>query len=337
MPDPTFLIGAVMAMALTAYALLGGADYGGGVWDLLATGSTAEQQRATISRAIAPVWEANHVWLILVVTVLFTAFPPAFAWMGTYLHIPLMLALVGIVLRGSAFMFRAYAPGKERRRWRWIFDGASTGTPLLLGMIVGAVTEGRIDTAARSGFRALFVDPWLTPFALSVGAFTLVLFAYLAAVYLTLEAREAKVADAFRARALASGVLAAVMALLVFGLAGRVQDLRAGLTSSAWALPLHVATGLAATGAFVSLWIRRFWWARTATIAQVALIILGWALAQYPYLVRPHLTFQATAAPRATLVLLLQTLAVGAVILAPALLYLFRIFGPPEKRHQRRR
>lgn len=334
MPDPTFLIGAIMVLALTAYSLLGGADYGGGVWDLLATGSTAEQQRATIARAIAPVWEANHVWLILVVTVLFTAFPPAFAWIGIYLHIPLTLALVGIVLRGSAFMFRTYAPRKERRRWGWIFDGASTGTPLLLGMIVGALTEGQITPATEAGFRQTFIDPWLTPFAVAVGAFTLVLFAYLAAVYLTLEAREEKVADAFRRRAVIAGMVTAVMALVVFALAERAPHVRAGLTSSPWALPLHVATAMSAAGVFVSLWTRQFWWARTAAIAQVVLIVWGWALAQYPFLVRPHLTLQAAAAPRATLVLLLQALAIGAVILLPALLYLFRIFAPTEVRHR---
>lgn len=201
-------------------------------------------------------------------------------------------------------------------------------------MIVGALTEGQIRSAAEAGFRGAFIDPWVTPFALAVGAFTLVLFAYLAAVHLTLEAREENVADAFRRRAVISGVLATVMALVVFALAGRATHVRAGLTSSPWALPLHVATAMSATGVFVSLWLRQFWWARTAAIAQVAFIVWGWALAQYPFLVRPHLTLQAAAAPRATLILLLQALAIGAVLLLPALLYLFRIFGPHEVRHR---
>src|SRR6187549_4190960 len=113
MASDIFFLGLVMACALTAYALLAGADYGGGVWDLLATGPSAPRQRATIARAIGPVWEANHVWLILVVTVLFTGFPAAFAWLGTNLHLPIMLALIGIVLRGSAFVFRAYGPSSH--------------------------------------------------------------------------------------------------------------------------------------------------------------------------------------------------------------------------------
>jgi cytochrome d ubiquinol oxidase subunit II len=319
MPDGPFLLGLVIAGALTAYALLGGADYGGGVWDLLARGKTAEGQRDTIARAIGPVWEANHVWLILVVTLLFTAFPPAFAWLGTHLHIPLTLAMIGIVFRGSAFVFRAYGPSQQHDRWGWVFAGASAGTPILLGLIVGAITQGETDASL------------LTPFTIAVGIFTLTLFAYLAAVYLTLEARQPGVAEAFRRRALLAWSLAGAMALLTFLLADNVPHLREGLTEAVWAIPLHVMTAAAAIAAFLSLVMRKYWWARTAAIAQVTLIVWGWALTQYPYLVRPHLTFQAAAAPRETQILLLQTLAVGAVILFPSLIYLFRIFGPREK------
>jgi cytochrome d ubiquinol oxidase subunit II len=319
--DPAVLLALVMLSSLTAYALLGGADYGGGVWDLLATGPSADDQRATISRVLAPVWEANHVWLILVVTVLFNAFPAAFAWISVALHVPLLLMLLGIVMRGSAFVFRAYGPKSERhvRGWGWVFASASIVTPVLLGTIVGAITEGQSGGA---------VAVWLTPFTLAVGLFALVLFAYLAAVYLTLEATEAAVADAFRARALAAGVLAGVLALSVLLLARGAPHLVTGLTRSAWALPLHVATAACALGALAALWRRHFWWARTAAIAQVTLIVWGWGLAQYPYLVRPHLSIQSTAAPRPVLVLLLQILVAGAIVLIPSLVYLFRIFSP---------
>src|SRR5579863_4288818 len=107
MPSLEVLLGFVIMASLTFYALLGGADYGGGVWDLLARGPRANRQRELIAKAIGPVWEANHVWLILVVVVLFTAFPPAFALIFTSLHVALLLVLLGIVLRGSAFVFRA--------------------------------------------------------------------------------------------------------------------------------------------------------------------------------------------------------------------------------------
>src|SRR5262245_31694825 len=172
--DPALLLGSVIVFALIAYVLLGGADYGGGVWDLLASGPSAEEQRAAIARAIGPIWEANHVWLILVVVVLFSAFPAAFARVSTHLHIPLVLALLGIILRGSAFMFRAYGPLEVHfhRRWGLVFAIASLATPILLGVVVGAITEGRIDPHAQ-GFVALYLAPWLTPFAWAVGALTL--------------------------------------------------------------------------------------------------------------------------------------------------------------------
>ena len=317
MPSLTFILGLVMAAALTAYALLGGADYGGGVWDLLATGPGAGRQRATIARAIGPVWEANHVWLILVVTVLFTGFPPAFAWLGTHLHLPIMLALIGIVLRGSAFVFGAHGASLEEDGWGRLFAVASTVTPVLLGILVGAITQGEPGR-------------WLTPFSLSVGLFTLTLFAYLAAVYLTLEAREPDVREAFRARALAAGVLAGAMALTTLFLARRAPHLWEGLTGSLWAIPLHGLTAAAAIGTLGALWTRRYWWARSAAIVQVTLIVWGWALTQYPYLIRPQLTFDTAAAPRATLVLLVQVLACGAAVVLPSLIYLFRVFGPRQ-------
>ena len=156
MIDSTLLLSAALLLSLTAYALLGGADYGGGVWDLLASGRTAERQRATIARAIGPVWEANHVWLIAAIVILFTGFPRAFAAVSTFLHIPLVLVLIGIVLRGSAFVFRAYGP--ERHDWIWgrVFAVASVATPLFLGVIVGAITEGKLPaTPARIVHRRL--------------------------------------------------------------------------------------------------------------------------------------------------------------------------------------
>ncbi|HLA79552.1 MAG TPA: cytochrome d ubiquinol oxidase subunit II, partial [Vicinamibacteria bacterium] len=143
MPLELALAGVLMA-ALVIYALGGGADFGGGVWDLLASGPRAASQRRTIEQAIGPIWEANHVWLILVIVVLFVAFPPGFAALGTALHIPLALMLIGIVLRGSAFAFRSYgaASDLEARRWGRVFAVASLVTPLTLGWSVGAVASG---------------------------------------------------------------------------------------------------------------------------------------------------------------------------------------------------
>lgn len=328
MIEPVLAVSFALVLALTTYALLGGADYGGGVWDLLASGPSAEQQRATIARAIGPVWEANHVWLIAAVVILFTAFPRVFADVGTYLHVPLIGVLVGIVLRGSAFVFRAYGPRDPRHEWLWgrVFAVASTVTPLFLGVVVGAVTEGRLPATPAGSFVDVFVAPWLTPFALSVGVFALTLFAFLAAVYLTLEAGDPLERTAFRARALVSGGLVGVLAAIVLVLAE--PSVRSALTASVWALPLHLATGLSAITAFACLWVERYRVARIAAAAQVTLILWGWALAQYPYAIRPHLTLAAAAAPENILVILLQVLGAGAVLLVPSLLYLFGIFGP---------
>jgi cytochrome bd ubiquinol oxidase subunit II len=328
MIEPLLLASLALVLALTTYALLGGADYGGGVWDLLASGPTSERQRATIAHAIGPVWEANHVWLIAAIVILFTGFPRAFAAVSIYLHVPLLVVLVGIVLRGSAFVFRAYGRRDPRHEWLWgrVFAVASTVTPLFLGVVVGAVTEGRLPQTHTGSFADVFLTPWLTPFALSVGVFALTLFAFLAAVYLTLEARDTEERAAFRARALISGVLVGGVAAMVLVLAN--HDVRRALTASAWALPLQLATGISAVAAFACLWLEQYRLARMAAAAQVALILWGWALAQYPYAIRPHLTLAEAAAPENVLVLLLQILGVGAVILIPSLLYLFQIFGP---------
>lgn len=328
MIDSVVLLALVLVAALTFYALLGGADYGGGVWDLLASGPTAERQRATIAHAIGPVWEANHVWLIVAIVIVFTGFPRAFAALTTFLHVPLLLVLVGIVMRGSAFVFRAYGPDDPRheRFWGRVFAVASTATPLSLGVVVGAVTEGRLPLAPDGSFVSVFISPWLTPFSISVGIFALATFAYLAAVYLTLEAHDAEERAAFRSRALISGIVVGGVATTVLMLAG--PDVRNSLLTSAWAIPLHFATAVSAVAALVLVWVERYKLARMAAAAQVSLILWGWALAQYPYAIRTHLTLAAAAAPENVVIILLQVLAVGAVILLPSLLFLFEIFGP---------
>jgi cytochrome d ubiquinol oxidase subunit II len=322
------LLGGAVLLALVVYALLGGADYGGGVWDLLARGPRARAQRDLVTHSIGPVWEANHVWLILAVVLLFTCFPPAFARIGTELHIPLTLALVGIVLRGSAFTFRSYgAAGDETgRRFGLVFASASVITPVLLGVVLGAIASGRL-TGTVPTFTGRFVAPWLAPFPVAVGAFALTLFAYLAAVYLTLETDDPALQDDFRRRALASGVLAGVLALAVFLLSGEgAPTIRQGLAASSWTWPVQLGTGALALGAFAGLLTRRFALARVCASAQVAAVIAGWGVAQYPCLVEPDLTLRRAAAPGVTLRLVAWALVVGGAILLPSLVYLFGVF-----------
>ena len=327
MPLETIIAG-VMVGSLVLYALLGGADYGGGVWDLFAFGPRAREQRKLIAEAISPVWEANHVWLILVIVILFTAFPPAFAAIATALHIPITLLLIGIVLRGTAFTFRTYDVQHDdvQRRWSIVFSIASIITPILLGTTLGAIASGTVrveNGVVTSGF----FRSWLAPFPLAVGVFALALFAFLAAVYLTLEARERKLQEDFRMRAIMSGVAVGLLALTIFVLAKTgAPTVRAGISRSWWALGLHILTAIFATGAFVTLWARRYRMARVCAAAQVTLILLGWAFAQFPHLVEPDLTISSAAAPQITLQLLLGALAAGAILLFPSYYYLFRIF-----------
>ena len=322
------IIAGVMVASLVLYALLGGADYGGGVWDLFALGPRAREQRALIAAAIGPVWEANHVWLILVVVVLFTAFPPAFAAIGTALHIPITLLLIGIVLRGTAFTFRSYDTQRDdvQRRWSLTFSIASIITPILLGTTLGAIASGTIrfeNGTLKSGF----VESWLAPFPIAVGFFALALFAFLAAVYLTVEAQDRPLQEDFRTRALLAGLAVGLLALTVFVLAKNgAPTVRAGISRSWWALGLHVFTAIFATSAFGALLTRRYRVARFCAAAQVTMILLGWALAQFPSLVEPDITIASAAAPRITLELLLAALIAGAVLLFPSYYYLFRIF-----------
>lgn len=324
------LVAAVMGVSLTLYVLLGGADFGGGVWDLLATGPRRQAQRELIVHAIGPIWEANHVWLILVIVLLFTCFPPVYAELSIDLHIPLMLMLIGIVLRGSAFAFRSYGrQGDETsRRWGVVFSVASVVTPVLLGVVIAAVASGRLARPDAVGFTDRFLEPWLTPFAFAVGAMTLSLFAFLAAVYLTLEAGDDEgLREDFRRRALLAAAAVFVTTFLgLFLSGGAAPRIRAALVGSAWALPLHLTTGAAAVAAILALWWRRWRWARIAAAVQVTLILWGWLLAQYPYLVPPRYTIAGAAAPAVTLRLVLIGLAGGFLLLIPSLYYLFRVF-----------
>lgn len=328
---PAILAGAIAA-SLNVYALSAGADFGGGVWDLLALGPRRDRQRALVAEAIAPIWEANHVWLILVVVLLFTAFPPAFARLMTLLHIPMTLMLFGIVLRGSAFTFRSYDSRRDnvQRRWSRIFAIASAATPLLLGTVVGAIASGSVNDvrlATGTSFREAYVSSWFVPFPVGIGALALALFAFLAAVYLTVEAEDEALRADFRARALWAAAVAALAAALDLLLARqRAPLVWAALTQGNLAMVFWLAATVAALSAMFALWKRAYRVARVAAIVEVSLIVWGWALGQFPYLVPPDLTIGNAAAPEATLRLLTIALVLGMALLIPSLRYLFKVF-----------
>jgi len=330
MRTPAELLAGAVLVSLNAYVLLAGADFGGGVWDLLASGPRRAAQRALIAEAIGPVWEANHVWLILAVVLLFTCFPAAFAQLTIRLHIPLAVALIGIVLRGSAFAFRSYGGQRDevQRRWGRLFSSASVATPFLLGTVVGAVAAGRVGApmALSPGFYARYVAPWLSAFPVSVGVLALACFAFLAATYLPLETDDPALRDDFRDRGLVAGVAVAVVGLGTLALSRGIEPLQRGLLGAPWATALHGLTAATAVAALAGLGFRRWHVARIAAASEVSLILWGWALGQYPYLLPPGFSIDTAAAPPETLTLALAALGLGGAVLFPSLYYLFRLF-----------
>ena len=326
MLDEPTLLGASILGALILYFLFGGADFGGGVWHLMATGPRATRQRALVAQAIAPIWEANHVWLILVVVVLFTGFPSAFAVISTRLHAPLLALLLAIVARGSAFAFRSASDdrGHERHGWSTVFVTGSLAAPVLLGMIVAVIASGQTPATDRLSWRG----PWLAPFPISAGLFALALCAFLAAVYLTVEAEgDRELADDFRWRAFVSGLASGALALASFLLSAEgAPRVHAGLSIRRWSWPLHGLTALVAVTALIAILGRRYRLARILAAAQVGLVVLGWGASQYPYLIAPDQTLWSASAPRQTQTMLLAALSVGALVLFPSLRLLFRVF-----------
>jgi cytochrome d ubiquinol oxidase subunit II len=240
--------------------------------------------------------------------------------------------LLGIVLRGASFVFRTYDGERAKRRWGRRFAAASAVTPLLLGVIVGAITAPLPPVREDAWFWSTFIAPWLGPLPLATGVFALAQFAFLAAVYLTVEAeQDAELAEDFRRRALHSAVALGGAAALVLAIAafGEAPEVARGLLLSRWALPFQLATGVFAVATIALLWRRAYRLARLSAAAQVALILLGWGLAMYPYLIAGSLTIRAAASPEPVLALLLWVFGAGLLVLIPALVYLLRTFKGP--------
>ncbi len=324
------LAGLAIVVSLNFYAVTGGADFGGGVLELFASGPRRHEQREAVEGALAPIWEANHVWLIVVIVLMFSAFPVAFAAISTILHIPLVIMLIGIVLRGSAFVFRAYGIQAPRaaRGWGHVFTMASAVTPVMLGVTLGATVSGRLRVNPRTGIPIPdFVGPWLSGFPWALGLFVLALFVFLAATYLCVEHRGSLLGEDFRRRALGAGVVAGALAWLTLVTArSGAPYLYQALLRSSWAVPFQLASALLALGSLVAIWQRWFHSARVLVIAQTSIVIWGWAAAQFPYLVVPDLTLATAAAEPSVLRPLLLVLGVGCVVLAPGFVYLFKVF-----------
>jgi len=328
--DPLLTVGAVMLLAILAYALLAGADFGGGIWDLLATGPRQEAHRTAIAKAMGPVWEANHVWIIFLLVILFTVFPPAFKALSIAFFGLFHFVLVGIVLRGAAFVFRASAAtagvtAPSWRLWTPIFGAASLITPFLLGVAVGAVSGGGIRVSPTGEVSVDAAQTWFSPVTIAIGLLTVALCAYLAAVYLSVETH-GEIQEDFRRRSLwAGGAMILLSALLLGLIPTGSPHLWEHLTHPRSAPPMALGVLLALLSALL-VYRRQYRLARMAAVAEVVVLLSGWAFGHWPYLIYPDLTVQNSAAAGPSIRFLLNTLPFGLGLLIPSLWLLFRVF-----------
>jgi cytochrome d ubiquinol oxidase subunit II len=326
---PDAIVCAIVA-GLTLYAVLGGADFGVGVWELNPTLRSSERERGFMHRAISPVWEANHVWLVFVLIGLFSAFPPAFAALSRALMIPLLLAVVGIMLRGAGFVFHNSVAGMAQQRavWAGVFALASTVAPFFLGAAAGAVASGELAVTARGGYAGDYLSGWLSPLSIFSAFFSVGICAYLAAVYLTREAsREGDpvLANSWRRRALATGAGMGVLAMAGLAVtASSAPLLWKGLSGRA--LPFVGMYVLAGSFSLWALWRRHFTAAVFGASATVAAVIWGWGAAQYPALIPPAITIETARGPDAVLEAVLWGIVAGSLIVVPSLVCLFYLF-----------
>jgi cytochrome d ubiquinol oxidase subunit II len=322
----------LIVVGMTAYFVLGGADFGAGFWDLTA-GSAAHghRLRALVQRSLGPVWEANHVWLIFVLVVAWTAFPVAFGSVMSTLYVPLLAVAAGIILRGTGYALRGEATSlSEARALGGAFAVASVVTPFFLGAAVGAISSGRVPVGNAAGSA---LHSWLNETSIALGVLAVLAGAYLAAVFLAADAARDGLDDlrrAFRRRALVAGVAAGAVSIgalvILRSDAPRLYD---GLTSGR-GLVCVLVSAAAGTATLALVWRGRHAVARYVAAVAVAAITIGWALAQSPDLLPGQLTIDQAAAPHATLVALLIAATIGIVVIAPALVALYRLAARGE-------
>jgi cytochrome d ubiquinol oxidase subunit II len=314
----------LLLVGLAAYVVLGGADFGAGFWQLW--GGRGERDRALrehAHHAMGPVWETNHVWLIFVLVICWTAYPTAFGSIASTLSVPLFIAGIGIILRGTAYALRSGTRTlREQRRIEVGFAISSILTPFALGAVIGGIASGRVPVGNAKGDLA---TSWLNTTSIFIGILAVATAAYLAAVYLAADAvrvGRADLADAFRARALGAGVVAGALALaglpIVRHDAPRIWD---GLTGGD-GLSAVIVSGLAGVATLALVFRRRFGPARVTAALAVAAIVAGWALAQRPDIL-PGLTVEEAAAGHSALVAVIVGVAIGAIVLVPSLALLF--------------
>lgn len=325
-----------MGAILVLYVLTGGADFGGGVWDLLARKEERSVVRGHIERAIGPIWEANHVWLIFLIVVSFTVFPRAYSVVSVAFHLPLLVALLGIILRGSSFVFRSYGMWNRdaQRGWGIVFGIGSVVTPVALGMTLAGMSSGQVQVSGRMVTSAPTAG-WTSPFAFVVGLFALALFSLLAAAHLAGRAHrqgDKNLARYFERRVVVAEAVAGLLAAVALWRANVDAPLLFdGLWDRAWTLPLHIATAAAALVVLAGVFTKRPLLMRAAAMVQVALVVIGWGAAMNGAIVLGAVTLENAGTRPETLDAVALPLVVGSALLVPALIWLFSVFERPAR------
>jgi cytochrome d ubiquinol oxidase subunit II len=320
----TDLVAVVLFLAVTAYAVFGGADFGAGFWDLVAgDAAKGSRPRQVIDHSIGPVWEANHVWLIFIFVVLWTGFSEAYASITLTLFVPLTLAALGIVLRGSSFAFRKTVTRiRDQRSFGAAFASSSVLVPYCMGAIAGAIASGRVPEGGVAGDTW---ESWVNPTSVLGGAMAVIVVAYLAAVYLVWDARrlsDPTMVSYFRRRAIGAAVAAGVTAVVgIFVLREDARYVFDGLTSRG--LPLVIASAVCGSASLVLLLRDATRGARLLAIGAVAGIVIGWGVAQWPYMLPTSLKVSEAAAPSATLATLVVATILLVVIVIPGFTLLY--------------
>jgi len=336
-----YVVIAYLFLSLLLYLLLGGADFGAGIVELFTSRKNKGRTRKTLYHAIGPIWEANHMWLIIAIVILFVGFPTIYTEMSVYLHIPLACMLVGIIARGTAFVFRHYDAIKDetQRIYNRIYMLSSCVTPLFLGIIAGSAISGHIDPKARS-FADVFIFSWLNAFSVGVGFFVMALCGFLASVYLIGEAEDADDRQRFINKAKHWNVIAVVCGALVFIAA--MND-HIPLLSWIFGNVVGLTAVIAATLSLIVLWYLVYrgkaFILRPFAAFQVTMIMLAISYAHFPdfIIIRGGNNFsllENQATPK-TLTALAWALILGSVFILPALFYLYYSFQAKPKLRER--
>ncbi|MFZ0452480.1 MAG: cytochrome d ubiquinol oxidase subunit II [Ignavibacteriaceae bacterium] len=321
-----------LLVSVYLYCLLGGADFGAGIVELTARGESKERTKNLVSESMAPIWEANHMWLVITVVILFNAFPAIYTQVSISLYIPLILLLVGIVLRGTAFTFRHYDAIKDESQkvYSGIFSYSSLIVTFFFGLVIGALISGKISQNPAD-FIEGYVTPWLNIFSVSVGIFLCTLFSFIASVYLIGDSTEISIREEFITKAKHATIAMVISGGVVF-IASFIENV--DLITQFFSHPVSITLIVFATIGLPVLWITlgkgQIWFSRVIAGAQLLFILGGFYAIYFPTIVKikdgTNLTLFNSAAPEVTLVYLSWALIIGSFIIFPSLFYLLNIF-----------